>query len=249
MPSLETFIARAIYWVRDANMGYSQADRWNFNPNAGNCDCSSLVIYCLREAGFDTGSASYTGNLSANLTVRGWQRVPNNGSPQRGDILLNDADHVAVYIGGRLLAQASQSEHNTAYGQPGDQTGYETNIATYYNYPWNCYLRYTGDDTMALSEQDLQQIAQYVNSYRYGKNSGTLWDYVTAAYNRTTAIQTQLNGIAQQVWQYSWNDKDGKGKPEGGNMYNEVHAIINRLDSMQKSINGMQAQLDKLQKK
>lgn len=248
MASLETFIARAIYWVRDANMGYSQADRWNFNPQAGNCDCSSLVIYCLREAGFDTGDASYTGNLSANLTARGWQRVPNNGNPQRGDILLNDAEHTAIYIGGRQLAQASQSENNTAFGQAGDQTGYETNISSYYNYPWNCYLRYTGDDTMALNEQDLQQIARYVNSYRYGANSATLWDYVTASYNRMLALQKDIADISRQVWQYSWNDKDGKGKPEGGNMYNEMHAIINRLDAMQKTITDMQTQLAKLQK-
>ena len=248
MASLETFVARAIYWVRDANMGYSQSDRWNFNPQAGNCDCSSLVIYCLREAGFDTGDASYTGNMSANLTARGWQRVPNNGNPLRGDILLNDAEHTAIYIGGRQLAQASQSENNTAYGQAGDQTGYETNISTYYNYPWNCYLRYTGDDTMAHTEIVGYQIARYVNSYRYGANSATLWDYVTASYNRMLALQKDIADISRQVWQYSWNDKDGKGKPEGGNMYNEMHAIINKLNDLQKTIADIQTQLAKLQK-
>lgn len=58
--------------------------------------------------------------------------------------LLNDVHHVAVYLGGGKLAQASISERGTAYGRAGDQTARETNIRGYYNYPWNCYLRYGG---------------------------------------------------------------------------------------------------------
>ena len=137
MASVSVLINRMRYWCATANMGYSQADRWNFNPSAGNCDCSSLVIHSLKEAGFDTGDATYTGNLSDNLTKRGWTRLPANGNPQTGDILLNDVHHVAVYLGGGRLAQASISERGTAYGS-------ETNIRNYYNYPWNCYLRYQG---------------------------------------------------------------------------------------------------------
>lgn len=106
-------------------------------------------IHCLKEAGFDTGSATYTGNLSDNLTRRGWTRLPANGNPQPGDILLNDVHHVAVYLGGGKLAQASISERGTAYGKAGDQTGRETNIRNYYNYPWNCYLRYQGAQSSA----------------------------------------------------------------------------------------------------
>lgn len=142
MASVSTLINRMRYWCAVANLGYSQSDRWNFNPSGGNCDCSSLVIHCLREAGFDTGSATYTGNLSDNLTKRGWTRLPANGNPQPGDILLNDLHHVAVYLGGGKLAQASISERGTAYGRAGDQTGHETNIRAYYSYPWDCYLRY-----------------------------------------------------------------------------------------------------------
>ena len=100
MASVSALINRMRYWCAVANLGYSQSDRWNFNPSGGNCDCSSLVIHCLREAGFDTGSATYTGNLSGELTKRGWTRLPANGNPQPGDILLNDVHHVAVYLGG-----------------------------------------------------------------------------------------------------------------------------------------------------
>lgn len=157
MGDVQTLINRMVYWCRDANMGYSQYDRWNFNAAAGNCDCSSLVIHCLQEAGFDTGSASYTGNMSAQLTARGWQRLPVDGNPQPGDILLNDVCHTAVYIGNGLLAQASISEYNTISGNPGDQTGQETNISGYYEYPWDCYLRYR-EENMALTDADVDKI-------------------------------------------------------------------------------------------
>lgn len=149
MASVSVLINRMRYWCATANMGYSQADRWNFNPSGGNCDCSSLVIHALREAGFDTGNATYTGNLSSELTKRGWTRLPVNGNPQPGDILLNDVHHVAVYLGGGKLAQASISERGTAYGRAGDQTGRETNIRACYSYPWNCYLRYQGAQSSA----------------------------------------------------------------------------------------------------
>ena len=139
-----TFVARMVFWCRYGNLGYDQNQRWNIRVG-GECDCSSLVIWALREAGQDTGGATYTGNLSANLVARGWQRIIPNGKPQAGDILLNDVHHVAVYVGNGQLAQASIDERGRASGgQSGDQSNYETNVRSYYDYPWNCYLRYVG---------------------------------------------------------------------------------------------------------
>ena len=139
-----TFVARMVYWCMHGNLGYDQYNRWDIRVG-GECDCSSLAIWALREAGQDTGGATYTGNLSANLVARGWQRIIPNGKPQAGDILLNDVHHVAVCVGNGQLAQASIDEHGWASGgQSGDQSNYETNVRGYYNYPWNCYLRYAG---------------------------------------------------------------------------------------------------------
>lgn len=144
MPSVDKLCERMRYWCDEGNLGYCQDHRQDIRVG-GEADCSSLVIHCLKEAGFDTGSASYTGNMSSNLCARGWKRVANNGNPQRGDILLNDTHHVAVYIGNGLLCQASRNElHRANGGQPGDQDYYETNTRSYYNYPWSCYLRYVG---------------------------------------------------------------------------------------------------------
>lgn len=142
--SIQKLIDRMIYWCGTVSLGYDQSNRLDFR-DGGETDCSALVIYALNEAGFETGSASYTGNMRSNLTARGWKVVTNNGKPQAGDILLNDVNHVAVYIGGGKLAQASIDENGRITGgKGGDQTGRETNISNYYNYPWNCYLRWTG---------------------------------------------------------------------------------------------------------
>jgi len=146
MGNINTLVARMRYWCQNGNLGYDQNQRWNIKYG-GECDCSSLVIHCLQEAGFNTGNATYTGNLSAALTARGWKRLPNNGRPQAGDILLNDVHHVAVYLGGGQLAQASIDERGRARGGRSGDQGTETNVRSYYNRPWNCYLRYVGSQT------------------------------------------------------------------------------------------------------
>lgn len=141
---IQKFIDRMKYWCTEVSLGYDQSNRLDFR-DGGETDCSALVLHALKEAGFDVGNATYTGNMRSNLTARGWKVVAVNGNPQPGDILLNDVHHVAVYIGGGKLAQASIDERGKATGgQGGDQTGRETNISPYYNYPWNCYLRWTG---------------------------------------------------------------------------------------------------------
>ncbi|MFT8787286.1 MAG: NlpC/P60 family protein [Bifidobacterium psychraerophilum] len=173
MANIQKLIERMRYWCLDVSLGYDQTNRWDIRPG-GEADCSSLVIHCLQEAGFDTGAASYTGDMSAALTARGWVRLPNNGSPQAGDILLNDADHVAVYLGGGQLAQASYDEnHRASGGASGDQTGHETNVSPYYNFPWNCYLRYTGSqDNNSQPTPDNQGDDDMTNAFFFAyKNS------------------------------------------------------------------------------
>lgn len=146
MGNLNYAVERMRYWCTQGNLGYDQWNRQDIRYG-GECDCSSLVIHVLKEAGFDTGGATYTGNMRSNLVARGWKVVAVNGNPQKGDILLNDNNHVAMWLGD-CLAQASIDENgNIKGGQSGDQTNYETNVRSYYNYPWNCYLRWGGAST------------------------------------------------------------------------------------------------------
>ena len=214
MASVNTLIARMRYWCEVANMGYSQSDRWNFNPKAGNCDCSSLVIHCLREAGFDTGTAVNTADLSVNLTSRGWKRLPVDGHPKAGDILLNDVNHVAVYLGGGQLAQASSSEHNSLYGTAGDQTGRETNISPYYNFPWNCYLRYESEDDMPTA----QEIAEAV--WNFDQNGVKCRDRLQGIDGAANAVEKLSKThtpakIAEAVWTFIINDVQARDRLYG----------------------------------
>lgn len=145
MADLEKFVDLMLYYCNDADVGYDQWQRWDVY-DGGETDCSALVITCLREAGFDVGDATYTGNMSSNLTERGWMRIEPDGDPQYGDILLNDVNHVGVWVG-YGVAQASGDEQGGIHGgEAGDQTGYETFVTNgYYDYPWDCYLRWEDD--------------------------------------------------------------------------------------------------------
>ena len=156
MPSIAAFCEAMRMACEDWSLGYDQSNRWDIR-DGGECDCSSLVIWALRRAGFDTGSASFTGDLSCNLTMRGWQRLPFDIDAVRpGDILLNDANHVCAVISGSgrtaKIAQASIDERGRITdGASGDQTGGETNVRQVYVYShgWDCILRYRGADSDA----------------------------------------------------------------------------------------------------
>lgn len=150
MPNLEKSIEFMRRACDDWSLGYDQSNRWDIR-DGGECDCSSLVITALKRNGFDTGSASYTGDMSYNLTRRGWSRIPADlTKAQPGDILLNDTYHTCMVIKGRgwssTIAQASLGSNGRITGDaPGDQNGRETNTRGIYTYSmgWDCMLRYT----------------------------------------------------------------------------------------------------------
>lgn len=138
------------YWCDEGNLGYDQSNRWDIRYG-GEADCSSLVYWCLWEAGFLTRPANYqsvtlyTGTLSRDLLATGeWERLPVDGNPQAGDVLLHDEKHVAVFLGDCMAYASIDENGNARGGKSGDQTGRETLTRSYYNYPWKAYLRYKG---------------------------------------------------------------------------------------------------------
>lgn len=150
MPSVEEFAKAMEWWCRYGDLGYDQSNRWDLRVG-GETDCSALIIGVLDKCGFDTGNATYTGNMASNLTAHGWEMLDPGVDKQRGDILLSHANHVACYLGDGLVAQASIDERgDIAGGQSGDQAD-ETNVHPYYDYPWDCVLRYVGGDTNVVS--------------------------------------------------------------------------------------------------
>lgn len=114
--------------------------------SSGDKDCSSLMVECVAAMGLPTGGATYTGNMRRGLTSTGnfeWHGRGDLGSLRRGDILLNERHHTAMYLGSGRVGMASQSEHGTVTGTRGDQTGREIYIRDYYDCPWDGFLRCT----------------------------------------------------------------------------------------------------------
>ncbi len=150
---VETYTQEAINIANDSTHGYSQVDRWG--PDY---DCSSLVVSVVQNAGIPVRSrgASYTGNMRSAFLSCGFQNVTaqcnlNNGSGMvRGDILLNDAAHAAIFVGNGKVVHARTSEGNE---QSGDQSGNEIRVQSYWNYPWNCVLRYSESGTSVSTVQ------------------------------------------------------------------------------------------------
>jgi cell wall-associated NlpC family hydrolase len=142
---IEKYVSWAVDVAEDSSHGYSQSNRWG--PDY---DCSSLVISALKQAGINTGSATYTGNLRENLVKYGkftalavGDAISTTGYSElvRGDIILNTWNHVAIYLGNGLMVAAHLSETGGVTGKVGDQTGREISVSSYSNYPWDWVLR------------------------------------------------------------------------------------------------------------
>ena len=120
---------------------YSQSVRWG--PSY---DCSSFVISAFQNAGVDTGSASWTGNMKSEFTKHGfewisWSDIGNVSNLQRGDVLLyhNDSTrdgHTEIYLGNNTNVGAHSANRPAA-----DQIS----VSGYYYHPWQGVLRYNDE--------------------------------------------------------------------------------------------------------
>lgn len=152
-----SIIQDAVAWARriaaDDAHGYDQTNRWGVDY-----DCSSFVISAFKAAGVPL-ECTYTGNMRGDMLRRGFIDVTatvnlsNGAGVAAGDVLLNYTRHTALALGGGRIVQASINERGTVTnGLPGDQTGREICERAYYNYPWDCVLRYGGNDGAAAEE-------------------------------------------------------------------------------------------------
>lgn len=144
MNKIESAVNWAVSIAKDDSHGYDQIGRWG--PDY---DCSSLVISAWEQAGVPVkaSGASYTGNMKAAFEKCGFKAFPfgSGNTLMRGDVLLNEKHHTAMYIGDGKVVQASINEKGGTYnGKDGDQTGKEIAIGPFYVYSkgWDYILRY-----------------------------------------------------------------------------------------------------------
>lgn len=146
-PVVEGMVQLAVDIANDDSHGYDQGNRWG--PDY---DCSSLLLYCAKKAGFNVYGSSPYGNTQTMIqqfTGAGWEWLSGAGNDvsqlQRGDIVLNISSHTEMYIGGQQNVGAHINEFGgITGGRTGDQTGNEISVSGWYSFPWNGVLRYAG---------------------------------------------------------------------------------------------------------
>ena len=161
MGKIDKYIDYMIDLVTDPKHGYDQIHRWG--PDY---DCSSSIITAVQTViPVKDAGATYTGNMKKAFEKCGFTSIScKNGMPTlcRGDILLNEKHHTAMFIGDGKVAQFSINEKGkTTGGVSGDQTGRESSIGPVYTYSkgWDYVLRYTEkeDNTVNITMPVLQK--------------------------------------------------------------------------------------------
>ena len=146
--------------------GYSQVSRWGdgegtcpvtiggkiYYLEQGDRDCSSAIVSAFEAAGISCGGASYTGNMRSCMVGTGnfkWHPMSSGYIAQRGDVYLKEGAHTAMCTSAvpDMLAEFSISETGGIDGAEGDQTGRESYIHAYYDYPWDGILECVYKDT------------------------------------------------------------------------------------------------------
>ena len=255
--------------------GYDQKYRWGdgegvcsvtvdgktYAVEQGDRDCSSAIIECWKAALKGTpydgklNGATYTGNMRSVFVASGlFEWKPMSFIAQRGDIYLNEVNHTAMCQTPNpdMLSEFCINEKGTITGgKVGDQTGYESRVRAYYDYPWDGILHYNGKAdstapaTSSTSSVDIDKLAREVIQGKHGYGAarktalGSNYDAVQKRVNEllsgggstTTTTGKSIDTLAREVIKGKWgNGSDRKAKLEAaGYDYAAVQKRVNEL--------------------
>lgn len=203
--------------------GYTQGDgRWGdgegtcsvwvdgqeYTVNQGDRDCSSSIIECWKQAIKGTAyegkldAATYTGNMRQVFVDSGlftWHPMSDGYIAQRGDIYLNEQNHTAMCQSAipDMLSEFFINEHGQITGGlVGDQTGSESLVRPFYDFPWDGILEYNGNADDGLSMWIIDD-----HGWRYtdgnGKSTTNAWKEINGHWYYFGSDKYALTG-----WQY-----------------------------------------------
>lgn len=140
-------IIRAVAWITETANDNSHGYQWGGN-GPQDYDCSGLVNAAWIAAGVNVNDRkrNTTQTIRTEYARHGFVNVTgsvnlNTGSGlQPGDVLVNEQNHMAMFIGGGKIVQA----RSNLDGRAGDSSGQEIRAQSYYNYPWNLVMRFAG---------------------------------------------------------------------------------------------------------
>lgn len=193
-------IDSVLHWIQsiasDNSHGYDQTNRWG--PDY---DCSSLVISAFKHAGVPL-QCTYTGNMYSDMLAHGFEDVSATVNMATGtgllpgDVLLNKANHTALYAGLGLIVHASSNEMGKVTGgATGDQTGGEICVRSYWNYPWDAVLRYTESRGSTPSNGGLIPPAEAQVPSSYTVKAGDVLSVIAMRFGLTLDRICEINNI------------------------------------------------------
>lgn len=213
----------AVQIAKDDRHGYSQENRYG-SLEAGDFDCSSLVIYCYDLAMKENGKtppraagATYTGNMLSAFTRLGFKsfKGDHGAGLKVGDILLNERKHTAIVCSVNPVMVVNA--RGNLDGFAGDSSGNEIRIQPYWDYPWDFVIRLESDEAASTPQQTVgQQMADKVVEGRYKSDANAIKENllvpVLEMYMKGQAVETMqvlltLNG-------YDVHGADGEFGPK-----------------------------------
>lgn len=240
MSKVENAISWMVNTANDSRHGYDQKYRWG---EKGDYDCSSAMITAWESAGVPvkTNGATYTGNMYSVFKKCGFRDV--TGSElKRGDVLLTPGKHTALYIGNGQIVNVSINERGKATGgKPGDQTGKEFCIRSYYNYPWKYVLRYEEPEARKSNEEIAKEVIRGLwgngnDRINRLKNAGYNPEEIQAIINHGNANSVSASAktkeeIAREVIRGMWGNGTDRMNRLRNAGYNpgEIQALVNSM--------------------